>query len=269
MKKKICAILVLLLILSSILVGNNTVLLNETENKYNKIDKKTMFISKSYLLGLSTECVIKQNEVASSSNKNVLINQNPKLTSTPKVESKSKVVAKTKQTKNIKSELKLNGKKKQVNNKKVNKKVTQKKVKNKPKKVVKKKTTKRKAKVSNKKYSQQDLYVLSHIIHAESSGQSWDFQVAVGSVVLNRVKSKKFPNTIKGVVFQKGQYASTWDGNYNKTPSKQSIKVAKYLLKNGSQLPRYVYFQAEFLQSDRVYKKMGNTYFCYNSKDVR
>ena len=265
MKKKICAILVLLLILSSILVGNNTVLLNETENKYNKIDKKTMFISKSYLLGLSTECTIKQNEVASSSNKNVLINQKPKPTSTPKVESKSKVVAKTKQTKNIKSELKLNGKKKQVNNKKVNKKVTQKKVKNKPKKVAKKKTTTKKT----KKYSQQDLYILSHIIYAEAGGQSWDFQVAVGSVVLNRVKSKKFPNTIRGVVFQKGQYASTWDGNYNKTPSKQSIKVAKYLLKNGSQLPKYVYFQAEFLQSDRVYKKMGNTYFCYNSKDVR
>ena len=265
MKKKICAILILLLMLSSILVGNNTVLLNETENKYNKIDKKTMFISKSYLLGLSTECTIKQNEVASSSNKNVLINQNPKLTSTHKVESKSKVVAKTKQTKNVKSELKLNGKKKQVNNKKVNKKVTQKKVKKKPKKVVKKKTTTKKT----KKYSQQDLYILSHIIYAEAGGQSWDFQVAVGSVVLNRVKSKKFPNTIRGVVFQKGQYASTWDGNYNKTPSKQSIKVAKYLLKNGSQLPRYVYFQAEFLQSDRVYKKMGNTYFCYNSKDVR
>ena len=265
MKKKICAILILLLILSSILVGNNTVLLNETENKYNKIDKKTMFISKSYLLGLSTECTIKPNEVASSSSKNVLINQNPKLTSTPKVESKSKVVAKTKQTKNVKSELKLNGKKKQVNNKKVNKKVTHKKVKNKPKKVVKKKTTTKKI----KKYSQQDLYILSHIIYAEAGGQSWDFQVAVGSVVLNRVKSKKFPNTIRGVVFQKGQYASTWDGNYNKTPSKQSIKVAKYLLKNGSQLPKYVYFQAEFLQSDRVYKKMGNTYFCYNSKDVR
>ena len=265
MKKKICAILILVLILSSILVGNNTVLLNETENKYNKIDKKTMFISKSYLLGLSTECVIKQNEVTPSSNKNVLINQNPKPTSTPKVESKSKVVAKTKQTKNIKSELKLNGKKKQVNNKKVNKKVTQKKVKNKPKKVVKKRTTTKKT----KKYSQQDLHILSHIIYAEAGGQSWDFQVAVGSVVLNRVKSKKFPNTIRGVVFQKGQYASTWDGNYNKTPSKQSIKVAKYLLKNGSQLPRYVYFQAEFLQSNRVYKKMGNTYFCYNSKDVR
>lgn len=266
MKKKICAILILLLMLSSILVGNNTVLSNETENKYNKIDKKTMFISKSYLLGLTTECAIKPNDVAPSSDKNVLINPNPKPTSTPKVETKSKVMAKTKQTKhNVKSELKLNGKKKQVNNKKVNKKVTQKKVVKKPKKVVKKKTTTKKT----KKYSQQDLYVLSHIIYAESGGQSWDFQVAVGSVVLNRVKSKKFPNTIKGVVFQKGQYASTWDGNYNKTPNKQSIRVAKYLLKNGSQLPRYVIFQSEFKQADRVYKKMGNTYFCYYAKDVR
>lgn len=112
-------------------------------------------------------------------------------------------------------------------------------------------------------YSDEDFYVLSHVIFGEASGQSWDFQVAVGSVVLNRVKSNKYPNTIKKVVFQKGQYACTWDGNYNKTPNEQTKKVTRYLLKYGSQLPSKVLYQAEFVQGKGIYKKMGNTYLCY------
>lgn len=116
---------------------------------------------------------------------------------------------------------------------------------------------------TNKSYTNEDLTILTRVIYGEASGQSWDFQVAVGSVVLNRVKSNKFPNTIKGVVFQRGQYACTWDGNYNKTPNEQAKKVARYLLENGSQLPSNIVFQAEFVQGRGVYKKMGNTYFCY------
>ena len=118
-------------------------------------------------------------------------------------------------------------------------------------------------KSNSNNYSDDDFYVLSHAIYGESSGQSWDFQVAVGSVILNRVKSNKYPNTIRKVVFQKGQYACTWDGNYNKKPDEQTKKVTRYLLKYGSQLPSYVCFQAEFKQGRGVYKKMGNTYFCY------
>lgn len=258
MKKKIGVVLsiiflLLFLILPTILIENDTVLLNVTKNKSNKVDKKTMFISKSYLLGLSSKDMITDNYVIpivkkEDKPKNVLLNPNPP-SAKPVVQDKAKRDKVIKQSK-TKSE-KLNGIKKQAN-KKV--------VKNKPtstKKVV-NKTTKRRH-----SYTQDDLYVLSHIIHGESSGQSWNFQVAVGSVVLNRVKSNKFPNTIRGVVFQKGQYAATWDGNYNKTPSKQSKRVAKYLLENGSQLPSYVIFQAEFKQGKGVYKKMGNTYFCY------
>lgn len=115
----------------------------------------------------------------------------------------------------------------------------------------------------SKSYSNNDLHILTKVIYGEASGQSWDFKVAVGSVVLNRVRSKKYPNTIKGVVFQKGQYACTWDGNYNKKPDKQTKRVAEYLLKNGSQLPSKVLYQAEFKQGKGVYKKMGRTYFCY------
>jgi spore germination cell wall hydrolase CwlJ-like protein len=241
-------ILLLFLILPTILIGD-TVLLNVTENKDNKVDKKTMFISKSYLLGLSSKDMATDNYVVpiekkEDASKNVLLNPNPPSTKSTSVEKKVKRDKVVKQSK-VKSE-KLNGKKIQ-NTKKV---VTKKRV-------IRKTTNRRHS------YTQDDLNVLTRIIHGEASGQSWNFQVAVGSVVLNRVKSKKFPNTIRGVVFQKGQYAATWDGNYNKTPSEQSKRVAKYLLENGSQLPSYVIFQAEFKQGKGVYKKMGNTYFCY------
>jgi spore germination cell wall hydrolase CwlJ-like protein len=253
MKKQIAAtlsmiVLLLFLILPTILIGD-TVLLNVTENKDNKVDKKTMFISKSYLLGLSSKDMATDNYVVpiekkEDTSKNVLLNPNPPSTKSTSVEKKVKRDKVVKQSK-IKSE-KLNGKKIQNT-----------------KKVVTKKRAIRKTTNRKHSYTQDDLNVLTRIIHGEASGQSWNFQVAVGSVVLNRVKSKKFPNTIRGVVFQKGQYAATWDGNYNKTPSEQSKRVAKYLLENGSQLPSYVIFQAEFKQGKGVYKKMGNTYFCY------
>lgn len=115
---------------------------------------------------------------------------------------------------------------------------------------------------NTKSYTDEELYVLSHVIYGEASGRSNEMQLGVGSVVLNRVKDSRFPNTIKGVVFQKNQYACTWDGNYNKTPDQQAINNAIYLLENGSQLPNYVIFQAEFIQG-KIYKHIGNTYFCY------
>ncbi len=118
-------------------------------------------------------------------------------------------------------------------------------------------------------YTEEELYIMSHLIMGEAEGESWEHKLGVGSVALNRVKDSRYPNTLKEVVFQKGQYACTWDGNYNKEPNKESIEAAKYLLENGSQLPEYCIFQAEFLQGDSVYKKVGNTYFCYYKKDVK
>lgn len=111
-------------------------------------------------------------------------------------------------------------------------------------------------------YNDNDLYVLSHVIYGESSGCSDDMQLSVGSVVLNRVSSDEFPDSIYGVVFQEGQYACTWDGNYDKTPDRQAIANAQYLLEHGSILPEYVLYQAEFIQGD-IYKQIGNVYFCY------
>ena len=84
MKKKIGAMLILMLMLSTILIENDTVLLNETEKKDNKVDETTMFISKSYLLGLSADSIIINsviNNNTSNTTDNVLLIQNQKQTS--------------------------------------------------------------------------------------------------------------------------------------------------------------------------------------------
>lgn len=117
-------------------------------------------------------------------------------------------------------------------------------------------------------YTEEELYVLSHVINGEAEGCSWEEKLYVGSVVLNRVASHRYPDTIYEVVFDKGQYACTWDGNYDKEPIQESIDAAIYLLENGSVLPQYVIFQAQFEQGNATYDVIGNTYFCYYKEDV-
>lgn len=116
-------------------------------------------------------------------------------------------------------------------------------------------------------YTEEDFYILSHIINAEAGGCSREIQMMVGSVVLNRVKSKYYPNDIKSVVFQKGQYSPTWNGSYYKEPTALVLEVTKELLENGSILPENVVFQANFKQGKGVYKQFetrwGIMYFCY------
>ena len=113
------------------------------------------------------------------------------------------------------------------------------------------------------KYTEDDLYILAHIISGEAQYCDETEQKYVGSVFLNRVNSSRFPNTFKEVAFQKKQYACTWDGNYKKEPTEQNWAVAKWLLENGSDLPANVVFQAQFKQGAGTYIKTKYHYYCY------
>ena len=110
---------------------------------------------------------------------------------------------------------------------------------------------------------EENLYVLSHVINGEACGCSWEMKIGVGSVVINRVHDDRFPDTITEVVFQDGQYACTWDGNYDREPEDECIEAAEYLLENGSQYPDEVVWQANFIQGNGLYEQIGNMYFCY------
>jgi spore germination cell wall hydrolase CwlJ-like protein len=111
-------------------------------------------------------------------------------------------------------------------------------------------------------YSDDDLYLLSHIIAGEANNSDETMKAYVGSVVLNRVKSPRFPSTLKEVIFQKGQYSCVFCGYFKEQPNESTIQIAKQLLTNGPVLPPQVVFQAEFKQGSGVYIHYQNEYFC-------
>lgn len=112
-------------------------------------------------------------------------------------------------------------------------------------------------------YSAEDLEILTRLLTGECHTYPDEEQILVGSVVLNRVNSTYYPNSIKGVVFQKGQYACTWDGNYYRTPTDRNRANAKWLLENGSVLPENVVYQSGGRQGSGVYLKTDYHYYCY------
>ena len=85
---------------------------------------------------------------------------------------------------------------------------------------------------SNKKYSNvtyakstnntSDMQLLARAINGEARGEPYEGQVAVGAVVLNRVKSSQFPNTIAGVIYQKGAFTAVSDGQINQSIAENS-----------------------------------------------
>jgi len=76
----------------------------------------------------------------------------------------------------------------------------------------------------------EEIYLLEQLVHAEAKGESLQGKIAVANVVVNRVKSNKFPNTIRGVILQKNQFSPVSDGSINTKPSKESIKAVQTIL---------------------------------------
>ena len=72
-----------------------------------------------------------------------------------------------------------------------------------------------------------DVNLLARAIYGEARGEPYVGQVAVGAVILNRVKSSQFPNTIAGVIYQSGAFDSVSDGQINLTPDSTAKKAAQ------------------------------------------
>ena len=72
-----------------------------------------------------------------------------------------------------------------------------------------------------------EVELLARLIHGEARGEPYVGMVAVGAVVLNRVKSSRFPNTMAGVIYQSGAFDAVSDGQINLTPSEQSRRAAR------------------------------------------
>lgn len=103
-------------------------------------------------------------------------------------------------------------------------------------------------------YTEDDLKLLSCLVHAEAGSQSYEGKLAVANVVLNRVKSSKYPNTIKNVIYQRGQFSVATSGslkkqlnnyeNYRSNSQLLSIKAAKAALEGQNNIGTRLYFNA-------------------------
>lgn len=99
-------------------------------------------------------------------------------------------------------------------------------------------------------YNQEDLYWLSRIISAESRGEPLLGKIAVGTVILNRVASSEFPNTIKGVIFDQrwgGQFEPVRNGTVYNAPTEESVIAAKLCLEGARAAGKSLYFLAPSL----------------------
>jgi N-acetylmuramoyl-L-alanine amidase len=76
-------------------------------------------------------------------------------------------------------------------------------------------------------YSDADVQLLAKLIYGEARGESYVGQVAVGAVVMNRIKSASFPNTMSGVIYQSYAFTAVADGQINLTPDATAKKAAQ------------------------------------------
>ena len=76
-------------------------------------------------------------------------------------------------------------------------------------------------------YNESEIYTLARLVHGEARGEPYVGKVAVAAVVLNRVRSAAFPNTISGVIYQAGAFDCVADGQINLAPDSDSLRAAR------------------------------------------
>jgi len=113
----------------------------------------------------------------------------------------------------------------------------------------------------------RDLNLLARLIHGEARGEPYVGQVAVGAVVLNRVKDSRFPNTIAGVIYQPGAFDAVYDGQINLEPDQTAIKAAQDALNGWDPTYGCVYYYnpatatSSWIWSRRIVLKIGKHNF--------
>lgn len=117
-------------------------------------------------------------------------------------------------------------------------------------------------------YSNSDVELLAKVISAEARGESYEGQVAVGAVILNRVKHPSFPDSISGVVYQKGAFSCINDSNWYADVAVSAKRAAIDALNGWDPSGGAIYYfnpkktNDSFMHSRPVVKVIGDHYFC-------
>ncbi len=118
--------------------------------------------------------------------------------------------------------------------------------------------------------STSDVQLIARAINGEARGESYEGQVAVGAVILNRVKSSKFPNTIAGVIYQSGAFTAVADGQINVPidPNSTVVKAAQDALNGWDPTGGAIYYfnpntaTNSWIWSRPQIKTIGSHIFC-------
>lgn len=120
--------------------------------------------------------------------------------------------------------------------------------------------------VYKRTYTDEDLLWLARIIHVEGKGLSLDTKVAIANVVLNRIKSPAYPDTVQGVIFQRGQFPPAYKSGFKTlVPTQECITAAKMAYEGVNNIGKCLYFCDVPFKSKRItlYKKMDGMHFYY------
>ena len=110
--------------------------------------------------------------------------------------------------------------------------------------------------------------LLARLINGEARGEPYEGQVAVGAVVLNRVKHPSFPNTIAGVIYQPGAFTAVDDGQINASMTQSAYNAARDALNGWDPSGGAIYYYNPrtatntWIRSRSVLKTIGNHIFC-------
>ncbi|NLT40490.1 MAG: spore cortex-lytic enzyme [Clostridiales bacterium] len=113
-----------------------------------------------------------------------------------------------------------------------------------------------------------DLELLARCISAEARGEPYNGQVAVGAVILNRVDHPSFPNTIAGVIYQKGAFTAVADGQINLAATESARKAAREAMSGNDPSGGAIYYYnpakatSKWIFSRPVIMKIGTHVFC-------
>ena len=116
--------------------------------------------------------------------------------------------------------------------------------------------------------SSNNVNLLARIINGEARGETYTGQVAVGAVVLNRVRSSSFPNTISGVIYQPGAFTAVSDGQINKPVVQSCYNAARDALNGWDPSGGALYYfnpntaTSDWIWSRPVVARIGNHVFC-------
>lgn len=121
---------------------------------------------------------------------------------------------------------------------------------------------------SSSPYTSSDVKLLAKLIAAEARGESYKGQVAVGAVVLNRVEHASFPDSISGVIYQKGAFSCVNDSNWSVAPTAESLKAAQDCINGWDPSGGAIYYynpaktSNAFMHSRPVITVIGRHRFC-------